>query len=316
MMAISASPRTTGRSSGFTSGSRWIASGGSPARRSFSRAIGRLCRAATYFAVNGSRSWTTGRATYLASYERGTTLLPGMAVTGAWGVLMAMARSGIFHVIDVVRIQGSPLEVERLKAVTAYADAQLTNWRAEILLQQEPAPPANHYVDAQMRGPLLGFTVGVEHPTGDKYTRALPMSSAAQAGNIKLVRGKWNKDFVDELEQAGPDEKLYDHDDQWDAASSAFNYVASHRREYAYAPVPRDGVLSRSTDGRFEEDLRIRTGLRRFGPGACGDDQIEGALTIGGCHGDSRSRARAKTGAGQGPSPQSKELAAASQSSG
>ena len=93
------------------------------------------------------------------------------------------------------------------------------------------------------------------------------MSSAAQAGNIKLVRGKWNKEFVDELEQAGPDDKLYDHDDQWDAASSAFNYVASHRREYAYTPVPRDGVLSRWPDGRFDEDLRIRTGLR-FGPGA------------------------------------------------
>jgi len=120
---------------------------------------------------------------------------------GDWsvGVLMAMARSGIFYVIDVVRIQGSPLEVERLKAVTAYADAQLTNRRAEILLQQEPGAAGKSYVDAQMRGPLLGFTVGVEHPTGDKYTRALPMSSAAQAGNIKLVRGKWNKDFVDEL---------------------------------------------------------------------------------------------------------------------
>lgn len=189
---------------------------------------------------------------------------------GDWtvGVLMAMARSGIFYVIDVVRIQGSPLEVERLKAVTAYADAQLTNRRAEILLQQEPGAAGKSYVDAQMRGPLSGFTVGVEHPTGDKYTRALPMSSAAQAGNIKLVRGKWNKDFVDELEQAGPDEKLYDHDDQWDAAASGFNYVASHRREYAYTPVPRDGVLSRWPDGRFDEDLRIRTGLRRFGPGA------------------------------------------------
>jgi predicted phage terminase large subunit-like protein len=184
------------------------------------------------------------------------------------GVLMAMARSGIFYVIDVVRLQGSPLEVERLKAVTAYADAQLTNRRAEILLQQEPGAAGKSYVDAQMRGPLSGFTVEVEHPTGDKYTRALPMSSAAQAGNIRLVRGKWNKDFVDELEQAGPDEKLYDHDDQWDAASSAFNHVASHRREYAYTPVPRDSGLSRRTDPRFAEDSPIRTRLRRFGPGA------------------------------------------------
>ena len=108
---------------------------------------------------------------------------------------MAMARSGIFYVIDVVRIQGSPLEVERLKGSTANADAQLTNRRAEILLQQEPGAAGKSFVDAQMRGPLLGFTVGVEHPTGDKYTRALPMSSAAQAGNIKLVRGQVEQGF-------------------------------------------------------------------------------------------------------------------------
>ena len=172
---------------------------------------------------------------------------------GDWsvGVLMAMARTGIAHVIDVVRIQGSPLEVERLKAVTAHADAQLTNRRAVILLQQEPGASGKSYVDAQMRGPLLGFAVEVEHPTGDKYTRALPMSSAAQAGNIKLVRGNWNKAFIDELEQAGPDEKLYDHDDQWDAASSAFNYLASHRQEWrhiaganAHASYSIRGVLA------------------------------------------------------------------------
>jgi predicted phage terminase large subunit-like protein len=151
---------------------------------------------------------------------------------GDWtvGVLMAMVSTGIVYVIDVVRIQGSPLEVERLKLVTAHADAQLTDRRAIVLLQQEPGAAGKSYVDAQMRGPLLGFSVQVERPTGDKYTRALPMSSAAQAGNIKLVRGQWNKEFIDELEQAGPDERLYDHDDQWDAASSAFNHLASHRQ--------------------------------------------------------------------------------------
>ena len=151
---------------------------------------------------------------------------------GDWtvGVLMAIARSGIVYIIDVVRIQASPFEVERLKAATALADAQLTDRRAVVLLQQEPGAAGKSYVDAQIREPLLGFAVEVERPTGDKYTRALPMSSAAQAGNIKLVGGKWNKEFIDELEQAGPDERLYDHNDQWDAASSAFNYLASHRQ--------------------------------------------------------------------------------------
>lgn len=164
---------------------------------------------------------------------------------GDWtvGVLMAMANNGIVYIIDVARIQGSPLEVERLKVVTAHADAQLSNRRAVILLQQEPGASGKSYVDSQMRGPLLGFTVEVEHPTGDKYTRALPMSSAAQAGNVKLVRGKWNKAFIDELEQAGPDPKLYDHDDQWDAGSSAFNYLASHRQNYGMILVRNGRVI-------------------------------------------------------------------------
>jgi predicted phage terminase large subunit-like protein len=200
---------------------------------------------------------------------------------GDWtvGVLMAMERSGIVYVIDVARIQGSPLEVERLKALTAHADAQLTDRRAVILLQQEPGAAGKSYVDAQIRGPLSGFAVEVERPTGDKYTRALPMSSAAQAGNIKLVRGKWNKDFIDELEQAGPDERLYDHDDQWDAASSAFNYLASHRQVGGPIFVTRirtrwNSRFADDDDDRFQPDREgqlptvFRIKNRRFPRGA------------------------------------------------
>jgi len=172
---------------------------------------------------------------------------------GDWtvGVLMAMTSNGVIYVVDVVRIQGSPHDVERLKAVTAHADAQLTDHRAVVLLQQEPGASGKSYVDAQMRGPLLGFSVEVERPTGDKYTRALPMSSAAQARNVKLIRGSWNKDFLEELEQAGPDEKLYDHDDQWDAASSGFNYLASRRQ--TYGPILITRVRTR-WNSRFADD--------------------------------------------------------------
>src|SRR3984893_16318601 len=150
---------------------------------------------------------------------------------------MARSRTGIFYVIDVVRIQGSPLDVEQLKAQTAKTDAELTARRAAILLQQEPGAAGKSFIDAQVRGPLCGYYVQVENPTGDKYTRALPMSSAAQAGNLKLVRGRWNRDFVEELEQAGPDPKLYDHDDQWDAGASAFNHLAAHQSEFGWNSV-------------------------------------------------------------------------------
>jgi predicted phage terminase large subunit-like protein len=187
---------------------------------------------------------------------------------------MAMTRTGLFYVINVVRIQGSPLEVERLKAHTAHSDAELTGRRATVLLQQEPGAAGKSFVDAQMRGPLLGFAVKVEHPTGDKYTRARPMSSAAEAGNIKLLRGHWNNDFLEELEQAGPDDKLYDHDDQWDAAASALNHLTSNRTEIAWTPAPQT-IDGSDYDSRFSEDSPFRERRlgrliksRRFGPGA------------------------------------------------
>jgi predicted phage terminase large subunit-like protein len=198
---------------------------------------------------------------------------------GDWtvGVLMARARSGIFYVIDVVRIQGSPLDVERLKAQTAKTDAELTAKRAAILLQQEPGAAGKSFIDAQIRGPLSGYYVQVENPTGDKYTRALPMSSAAQAENIKLVSGRWNRDFLEELEQAGPVPRAYDHDDQWDAGASAFNYLASHHSQIAWNSV-RELELKVPYDPRFPEDnpytrpniqreLGTLRKSRRFGPG-------------------------------------------------
>ena len=174
---------------------------------------------------------------------------------GDWtvGVLMALARTGIFYVIDVTRIQGSPLEVERLKAQIARTDTDLTAHRAVVLLQQEPGASGKSFIDAQIRGPLCGFHMQVENPSGDKYTRSLPMSSAAQAGNIKLVGGRWNRDFLEELDQAGPDPKLYDHDDQWDAGASAFNYLASNRSEFGWRSAPKFEPV-RKFDRRFPED--------------------------------------------------------------
>jgi hypothetical protein len=54
--------------------------------------------------------------------------------------------------------------------------------------------------------------------TGDKETRAKPVSAQAEAGNVKLVRGLWNDEFLRVLENfpAGR------HDDEVDALSGAY----------------------------------------------------------------------------------------------
>jgi hypothetical protein len=52
---------------------------------------------------------------------------------------------------------------------------------------------------------------------GSKFERSQPFRAAAEAGNLKLLRGSWNETFLEECEQFSPDEREYEHDDQVDA---------------------------------------------------------------------------------------------------
>jgi predicted phage terminase large subunit-like protein len=66
---------------------------------------------------------------------------------------------------------------------------------------------------------LAGFVVKFSRESGDKLTRLDPLSSQAEIGNIKLVKGRWNRDFLDELSWI-PNGKFWD---QADAAARAFS---------------------------------------------------------------------------------------------
>jgi predicted phage terminase large subunit-like protein len=55
----------------------------------------------------------------------------------------------------------------------------------------------------------------------DKITRAEPFKAQAQAGNVFVVAGEWNRAWFAELESF-PNGK---HDDQVDSAAGAFNRI-------------------------------------------------------------------------------------------
>lgn len=65
---------------------------------------------------------------------------------------------------------------------------------------------------------LQGYIAKPYKASKDKVTRALPASSQAEAGNIKLLQASWNENFLRELENF-PDGS---HDDMVDALSGAF----------------------------------------------------------------------------------------------
>jgi predicted phage terminase large subunit-like protein len=93
----------------------------------------------------------------------------------------------------------------------------------KIYMEQEPGSSGVGQVDYYARQVLKGYSFWGVKTTGPKQERATPVSSAAEAGNIKLVRGPWISEFLDEFE-AFP---LGMHDDQVDAVSGAFEQLRS-----------------------------------------------------------------------------------------
>lgn len=145
---------------------------------------------------------------------RGWDLAASKTSTSAYtaGVRVSMLN-GIYYIEDVARERGSPGDVERLLKATALSDGLST----AISIPQDPGQAGKAQVAAFAKL-LAGFNVRFSPETGDKMTRALPVSAQAEIGNIKLVSGKWNAPFLDEVTSfpAGS------YKDQVDAMSRAF----------------------------------------------------------------------------------------------
>ena len=66
---------------------------------------------------------------------------------------------------------------------------------------------------------LAGYDARGVRPRGDKIQRAKPLAAQAEAGNVMLLRGPWNEEWLGHMHNI-PDG---DHDDIMDASAGAFN---------------------------------------------------------------------------------------------
>ena len=149
---------------------------------------------------------------------------PGTDPDWTVGLLMAAWR-GQFWICDVQRLRGSPLTVEKRIRQAADQDTR----RVAIHIEQEGGSAGPTVIDHYQRTVLAGYAVRGEKKTEDKATRAKPLASAAEAGNIFLVRGTWNGDFLDEIGEVFGGGG--GHDDQADAASGAHTVLAPGNRQ-------------------------------------------------------------------------------------
>lgn len=138
------------------------------------------------------------------------------------GTLIARTPEGEYVIEDVVRGQWSPARRDQEILATAQRDAAMFgNYGVTIWLEHEAGIGGAERTQAIIKA-LAGYRVHAERVTGSKESRAEPLASQAEAGNVKLIRAPWNRDFLNEL----CDFPHGKHDDQVDAASGAFNKLA------------------------------------------------------------------------------------------
>ena len=133
------------------------------------------------------------------------------------GVRMAMTSDRRFFVEDVRRGQWSPGRRNQEIKATADKDGQaVVQW----LEREAGVGGADRTQDVVKL--LAGHAIKTEPATGSKEFRAEPFAAQAEAGNVWIVKGEWNHDFLAELcEFPGGS-----HDDQVDAASGALNKLS------------------------------------------------------------------------------------------
>jgi predicted phage terminase large subunit-like protein len=138
---------------------------------------------------------------------------------------------GVYFIADMRRLRGTPRTVEDTVRQTAELDGK----RVQVVIEQEPGSAGLHTIDHYQRRVLVGWAVTGDRKTGSKAELAKPLSAAAQAGNVKIVRGPWVSAFLDEI-HAFPTDGV--HDDQVDAAAGGQRFVAENPvRLPAHAPV-------------------------------------------------------------------------------
>jgi predicted phage terminase large subunit-like protein len=147
------------------------------------------------------------------------------------GVKIARFASGRWCVLDVVRGRWRGDKVREVIKATAIADGVPC-----AISIPEDTGAAGKTIALEYTKFLAGYKVTTIKETGSKVQRAVPFAAQCAAGNVDLLEGKWNADFIAELElfptgirnEVGVERyRSQVKDDQVDAAANAFNQTVA-----------------------------------------------------------------------------------------
>lgn len=148
-------------------------------------------------------------------------------------------RTGLWRIMDVVRIQADPLLLEKTMRATAEKDGRgLT----QVIEQELGSAGKLAMRDIRQRW-LMGYPTAATPASGDKLTRARLPASLIAAGDVEMAPGRWNDDFLGEL-LSFPSGK---YDDQVDSLGHAFAWVVKQvgSRKPRGTNVPQAEVVAK-----------------------------------------------------------------------
>lgn len=174
------------------------------------------------------RYWDRAATAEPPSSMKGQLKKEGAGPDWTAGCRMGRTRRGEFVIADMRRFRESPAKVVSNLRNTAKQDGA----NCDLWLEQDPGSAGVH--EKWNYGlELAEFSPHFLAPSGSKWVRSGPASAAAENGLIKIVRGPWNKAFLDEVDQFVDEAFIKPppgyHDDQVDALSGAFSRLFIQR---------------------------------------------------------------------------------------
>lgn len=134
-------------------------------------------------------------------------------------VKMGMGTDGFVYILDFSKFQKTAGKVRTSMKNLASQDGR----PVVVRVPQDPGQAGKAQAEDIVKD-MAGYTVKTVVPTGDKATRAEPFSVQCEHGNVKLLKGAWNQEFIDDM-CAFPS-----FDDTTDAAADAFNELTGGKQ--------------------------------------------------------------------------------------
>lgn len=134
---------------------------------------------------------------------------------------------GTFYIEDVQRDRMTPAERNRLMRQTAELDdAEYGTFQVKQYWEEEGGSSGKDSSDNYATQVFKGFSSAPDRPTGSKDVRLDPFIGWAQQKRVKLVRGRWNEEWLDEMcSLTGIGDEIRD---QADATAGLFNRLQSN----------------------------------------------------------------------------------------